>query len=79
MLLMDGPAHAVATLGARSRIADRVDRRSPQWWWPDDRRWFFANEIDHAWSYLGGAIALIEQVEAIDGLETVRVTTDDER
>jgi hypothetical protein len=36
--------------------------RSPNLWWPDDRAWCVATEIDFNWSYVGGSSACIEQV-----------------
>ncbi len=31
-------------------------------WWPADRAWCVASEIDHAWSYVGGPEPLIEAI-----------------
>lgn len=77
MLLFDGPAGAVTAIGTPSldasfRGESALDRRSPQWWWPDDRVWFVATEIDDLWSYLAGPASLIDAVRGMD-LETVLV------
>jgi hypothetical protein len=29
--------------------------RSPNLWWPEDRAWCVATEIDFAWTYIGGS------------------------
>ncbi len=36
--------------------------QTPNLWWPEDRAWFVATEIDLAWTYVGGREALIEQL-----------------
>jgi hypothetical protein len=41
-------------------------------WWPQDRAWMVAAEIDYAWAYAGGRSHLIEMVRASDGLEALR-------
>jgi hypothetical protein len=38
------------------------DSEPPSMWWPDDRSWFVATEIDHAWTYVGGSEELIEDL-----------------
>jgi hypothetical protein len=55
MLLFDGPLHAASAIGGPSPFDDQVlDRRGPQWWWPANRSWFAATEIDYPWTYLAG-------------------------
>ena len=36
--------------------------QSPNLWWPDDRAWVVATEIDFAWTYVGGSSELIQGV-----------------
>ena len=36
--------------------------QSPNLWWPDDRAWCVATEVDYAWTYLGGTNALIDRL-----------------
>jgi hypothetical protein len=45
--------------------------RSPTLWWPDDRAWCVATEIDYNWSYIGGSAACIEQVLKDPDLEAL--------
>jgi hypothetical protein len=47
------------------------DTHSPNLWWPEDRAWFVATEIDHAWSYVGGSEELIASLLITDGLEAL--------
>ncbi len=73
MLLFDGPLPRVAAIGTLPLFAERLRRRAPQWWWPEDRRWFVATEIDFPWSYVGGSVSLIDSLVAGDSnLEAVR-------
>jgi hypothetical protein len=45
--------------------------RSPNLWWPDDRAWCVATEIDFTWSYIGGSSACIEQILGDSELEAI--------
>jgi hypothetical protein len=47
-------------------------------WWPEDRAWVVATEIDFAWTYVGGTRAAIDAVLADDRLEAFEaLLTDD--
>lgn len=48
-------------------------RQSPNLWWPGDREWCVCSEIDLRSTYLGGSLALIEELLADNRIETVRV------
>lgn len=73
LLLFDGPAEGVASVGWAAPGDGRLRRRGPQWWWPDDRRWFVATEIDFPWTYLAGPAALVGEVVASPAFEAVRL------
>lgn len=75
MFLCDGPVDAVGAIGVQ--IGGAMNRRFPQWWWPDDRAWFVGLEIDHPWTYVTGSRALVEAVAALALIESVRVAVDD--
>ena len=77
MLLFDGPIEAVRSIGAVYLIDNDLHRRSPQWWWPEDRAWFLATEIDYPWTYVGGAAELITQILSDSELEVVEVHPED--
>ena len=55
---------------------DAQDGHSPNLWWPDDRAWCVATEIDLAWTYVGGSAALIDDVLASAALEAQPVSPD---
>ncbi len=56
LLLPPGPVEA-----ARTSYADvSFVHRSATLWWPADRAWFIATEVDFAWTYVGGTRALID-------------------
>jgi hypothetical protein len=45
--------------------------RSPNLWWPDDRAWCVATEIDFNWSYVGGTLDCIQQILSDAELEAL--------
>ncbi len=52
--------------------------QSANLWWPDDRAWVVATEIDFAWTYVGGSRAAIDAVLADGRLEAFEaLLTDD--
>jgi hypothetical protein len=44
---------------------------SPNLWWPDDRAWCVATEIDFQWSYVGGSSSCIEEILSDAELEAL--------
>jgi hypothetical protein len=46
-------------------------------WWPEDRAWCVASEIDHRWTYVGGSSELIAQILSDKRIETLPVTPED--
>lgn len=47
----------------------------PNLWWPEDRSWCVASEIDFPYTYVGGAGELIEEILAHPRLEAMPATT----
>lgn len=47
-------------------------------WWPEDRAWFVATEIDYAWTYVGGSQELIGELISDDRLEVLSARISDE-
>jgi hypothetical protein len=39
-------------------------------WWPDDRAWCAANEVDASWTCIGGTHQLIQEILSAPELET---------
>jgi hypothetical protein len=67
----------VGSLAALRSLMDAQDGHSPNLWWPDDRAWCVATEIDLAWTYVGGPAALIGDVLAKPQLEAQPAAPDD--
>lgn len=66
--------------GPIERALEPIDRhfdQSPAMWWPDDRAWFVATEIDFAWTYVGGSGQLIEALVSEPRLEALRAEPTD--
>ena len=59
----------VGPLAALPSLMDAQDGHSPNLWWPDDRAWCVATEIDLAWTYVAGSAALISDVLSNPRLE----------
>jgi len=49
----------------------------PNLWWPDDRAWCVASEIDFPYSYVGGTRELVDQILASALLEALPATVHD--
>jgi hypothetical protein len=45
--------------------------QTPNLWWPGDRAWCVASDVDLCWSYVGGSAQLIEELIADPRLEAV--------
>lgn len=77
MFLFDGPIDAVTSVGSIDGFHPvGLARRAPQWWWPADRAWFVATEIDDPCTYIAGSADMIDRVERL-GLDTRRVEITD--
>jgi hypothetical protein len=55
-----------------------VRLQSPSQWWPADRAWAVATEIDFDSTLVAGSDALIEEIVHNDELEAVRVESTDD-
>ena len=83
------PAHAavldlpgrqyVLARGALENAAESVETppfwQSASLWWPDDRAWCVASEIDFRWTYVGGSRRLIDQLLHHSILEVLETQT----
>ena len=61
-------AVATAGLGGDHQVANL--------WWPQDRAWCVATEIDLAWTYVGGPAGLISHLLAETRIEALRAIPD---
>ena len=65
-----GPVQGASTNLSASLIA----HQSANLWWPADQAWCVANEIDFAWTYVGGTRRCIDALLADPRLEAVETT-----
>ena len=70
-LLVRGPVELAAV-----NFADEPVEQSANLWWPDDRAWFVATNVDLMSTYVGGSAACIADLLAADGLEVAAVAAD---
>jgi hypothetical protein len=45
--------------------------QTPSLWWPADRAWCVASEVDLLWTYVGGSVALVEELLAYPAVEAL--------
>ncbi len=67
MALLRGPLRAAGTAFSRMRWPE-----SPSLWWPDDRSWCVATDIDLMSTYVGGSMPCIEALLGDRRLEAYR-------
>jgi hypothetical protein len=70
-------ALATGAVGDAVAVSDALLDQSPNLWWPDDRAWCVATEIDLAWTYVGGTEAAVAAVLASPVLEAMSARTSD--
>jgi hypothetical protein len=56
--------------------ASNIDRPAAELWWPADRAWFVATEIEFEWTFVAGDPTLIESLRADERLEVAPTTFD---
>lgn len=69
-LLYEGP------IGAALAFVDS-EGQTPNLWWPKDRAWCVASEIDLPWTYVAGSAALVANLLAERRIEAQRATDDE--
>jgi hypothetical protein len=57
-------------------MAAEPSEQSASLWWPADRAWFVATDIDLVTTYVGGSTACIRDLLAHPGLEAAQVPRD---
>ncbi len=70
--LLRGPLAGVL----RSVDVSSYDRPAAGLWWPADRAWFAATEIEFEWTFVAGDQALIDRLLTDDRLEVAQTTFD---
>ncbi len=68
--LLRGPLTGVLA----SVSASGLDRPTAGLWWPADRTWFVATEIDFEWTFVAGEPSLIERLVGDPRLEAAPTT-----
>lgn len=81
MLLTSGALSAVPEESFSDLFIDPDTRsiqeyRSPSLWWPEDRAWCVASDVDLQTTYLGASAACIDRLLHDDQLEVMPVTAD---
>ncbi|MEP6697050.1 MAG: hypothetical protein ABJA34_09255 [Pseudonocardiales bacterium] len=71
MFLLSGPLSAVTTSLEPSALGQLANL-----WWPQDRAWCVASEIDLMTTYVGGTVRCIEDLLGDDVLEVMPVSID---
>jgi hypothetical protein len=61
---------------AATNFAPEPSEQSANLWWPEDRAWFVATDIDLMSTYVGGSAACVADLLAAEGLETAAVPAD---
>jgi hypothetical protein len=72
-LLYQGPVEAALILPG----LDGTFGQSPNVWWPADRAWYVASEIDLPWTYIGGPRGLIDAILTDVRMEALPAAPDD--
>jgi len=70
-LLYSGPARDVTATAAMG------DGQCASLWWPADRAWFTATDVDLQWTYVGGPAGLIDAILADDRIEALPASATD--
>ena len=81
-LLLEGPLASLAHFGYSIEWPDGrrlFDHASPNLWWPDDRAWCVATEIDLDSTYIGGSQALAADLLNDPRVEATPVRAGDAR
>lgn len=86
MIVAEGPLNAVPETSfsdpipgsppghEHRRMAEHY--RSPSLWWPDDRAWCVASDVDLQSTYLGASSACVDRLVADNRIEVMAVTAD---
>ena len=79
-LVLPGREHVLvhgAVADADRNLAPEPNEQSANLWWPADRAWVVATDIDLMSTYVAGSAACIEELLETEGLEVLAVRADD--
>ena len=71
--LFTGPLGSAVSFGAGSGS----DPQTPNLWWPFDRSWCVASEVDLPWTYVAGSRGLIDLLLGDERLEVLEASPDE--
>ena len=74
---VDGPLGAITSIGTPGWEPGEVHRVGVSRWWPADRSWLVATDMDGEWTYVAGSRQLIDQILAEPPVDAVEVFTSD--
>jgi hypothetical protein len=69
--------HTTNEYGALGRLDVGIGWGGPNLWWPEDRSWCVATEIDLPWSYVGGRAQVASAVLGEPRLEPAPSSADE--
>lgn len=72
-IMYRGPIEEVTAFASDSGLYGQT----PNLWWPHDREWCVASEVDLQWTYVGGSASLAYRLLADRRLEVVPATIQD--
>ena len=75
-LLFHGPIDGIMAFFATDWPRGNVWSNSPNIWWPKDRSWCVATDIDLCHTYIGGSRECIEAILSHPELEVLPTTLD---
>ena len=75
-LLFHGPIDAIMAFFASDWPRGNVWSNSPNIWWPEDRSWCVATDIDLCHTYIGGSRECVEAILSTPSLEALPTTLD---
>jgi hypothetical protein len=80
-VLLEGPLDAVGEIGASTHWQGKswFEPESPNLWWPDDRAWCVATEIDLDSTYVGGSATMIRELLSDSRFDALEVRAADQR
>ncbi len=58
------------------KVRTDASYQSPSLWWPDDRAWLFASDVDFDSTYIGASASCVDRLIGDPRLEAMRVTAD---
>jgi hypothetical protein len=70
MLLFSGPLHCAAASFADPSFGEH---QSPSLWWPEDRAWCIATDVDLMTTYVGASAECVAQIVADGQLEAMSI------